>query len=277
MVAVKSRGIKGNPSVSNNNVNSRTFMKPAKILSYCALIAIVTAITTGCSTQQTWSYHPNSYPAAAASTGKKVAVLPFEDDRANKNDNMAMIALLPVLPYGWEDLSTPEGVNQHINSGLWVNFKPTEDFPKAVADDLRNTGLFSDAYFSYQREGSDYAVEGKILSTQYDGKMITYCLGCYGVYLWMVGFPAGVTENDLSVELSLVNSSSNEKVFSKTYTATPRKQTSWIYYMKSDFNYAEMMAEVNSNFCRDIQPIVLNTAKDSASRTGNDGAPIKLP
>jgi hypothetical protein len=226
---------------------------------------MVMAVAAGCSTQRTWVYHPNSYPSPVATTGKKIAVLPFEDGRTNVNHDLAMLGLLPIIPYGWQHLDAPEGVNAHICSGIWINFKPTEDFSKALADDLKNTGLFSDSFFSYQREGSDYAVEGKVLSTRYDGYMITYCLGVYGVYLWFIGLPAGYTENQLSMELTLVNSSTDKPLFSKTYTATPTKDTSWIYDMKSDFNYSEMLQQVNLEFCHDIQTIVLGLAPGSTN------------
>ncbi|HXB60395.1 MAG TPA: hypothetical protein VNU95_12550 [Candidatus Acidoferrales bacterium] len=232
-------------------------MKTTKTFLQITFVGILLAITAGCSTQQTWSYHANSYPAATVNTEKKIAVLPFEDARTNKNVNLALLGLLPIIPCGWENLETPEGVSMHINSGIWVNFKPTEDFPKAVADDLKSTGLFSDAYFSYQRAGSDYAVQGKIISTRYNGYMITYCLGVYGVYLWVIGLPAASTQNQLSVDMSLVNSATDQTLFSKTYTATPRKDISWIYYIKSDFKYSEMLAEVNKQFCQDIEPIIL--------------------
>jgi hypothetical protein len=244
-------------------------MNNTKIILQSLLIGAVVAITAGCSSQKTWVYHANTYPAPAASTGKKVAVLPFEDGRTNINHNEAMLALLPLIPYGWQHLDTPEGISAHIDSGLWLNFKPSEDFPKAVAEDLKNTGLFSDSYFAYQREGSAYAVEGTILNTRYDGYMITYCLGADGVYLWFLGFPAGRTENQMSVDLRLVDSSTGETLFSKTYTAAPKKDVSWIYDIKNDFHYADMMSEINLQFCHDIEPIVLKANKGQQQQSRN--------
>jgi curli biogenesis system outer membrane secretion channel CsgG len=247
-----------------------TTLKPAsskeKIggIMLLAIVAIcVSLLATGCTTQKTWVYHANSYPPAVASTGKKIAVLAFEDGRPNVNQNMWGMYALPLMPFGWQTLDTPEGISRHATTGMWLNFKPTEDFPKAVAEDLRNTGLFSDAFFSYAREGSDYAVEGKILSTAYSGRIISYGLGFYGPDLWIIGFPATWTENDLSLELRLVNSATDETLFSKTYTANPRTNLSWIYYINNDFNYSEMMAEVNKQFCQDIEPIILKAAQQS--------------
>lgn len=241
-------------------------MKKAKIFVQTSLVTLVVALTAGCASQKTWVYHPNSYTPAATNTGKTVAVLPFEDARSNVNHNMWAMSMVPLMPYGWQNLSSPEGIQMHTTSGMWLNYKPTEDFAKALAEDLQNTGLFSDAYFDYRREGSDFAVEGKILNTQYIGRTITYGLSAYGAYLWLVGFPSTWTENQLSLELSLVNSKTDKTLFTKTYTAPPEKRLSWIYVIKNDFEYPDMLREVNKEFCQDIKPVVLEAAKQQQAR-----------
>jgi hypothetical protein len=141
-----------------------------------------------------------------------------------------------------------------------LNYKPTEDFPKALAEDLRNTGLFSEAFFDFRRGNSDFAVSGKILSTSYKGYIISYGLSVYGPLLWIVGFPASTTSNELEIELTLLDSKTEAPLFTKVYNATPQKGVSWLYVMKDDFNYSEMLAEVNKQFCQDIQPYIVNAA-----------------
>ena len=237
-------------------------MKITKILLQSALVGIGIALTAGCSSQKTWVYHANSYPPAAMNTGKKVAVLPFEDARMNINHNLLGLYVIPLMPYGWQELNTPEGIQMHTTTGMWLNYKPTEDFPKALAEDLRSTGLFSDAFFDYRRESSDYAVKGKILDTKYVGRMITYGLSIYGPDLWIVGFPMAWTENNLSLELRLVDSKTDKTLFSKTYNATLQKTLSWLYVIRNDFNYADMLGEVNKQFCHDLEPVVLEAAKE---------------
>lgn len=241
-------------------------MKMTKILLHSSLVVLVIALTAGCASQKTWVYHANSYPPAAMNTGKKVVVLPFEDARENVNHNLSGLYAIPLMPYGWQTLNTPEGIQYHTTTGMWLNYKPTEDFPKALAEDLRNTGLFSDAYFDFRREGSDYAVEGKILSTKYEGRTLSYGLSVYGPDLWLIGFPCAWTENNLSLQLSLVNSRTDKTLFEKTYTAPPEKAFSWIYVIRNDFNYPDMMAEVDKQFCQDISPIVVEAAKQEQAR-----------
>jgi hypothetical protein len=229
------------------------------ILALC--VGLLTLLTAGCSSQKSWVYRANSFGAPAVTSEKKVAVLPFADVRENVNNNFWAMYMIPILPFGWQSYNTPEGSSMHMNSGLWVNYKPSEDFPKALAEDLRNTRLFSDAFFDYRRESGDYAVYGKILNTKYNAKMISYCTSVYCPYLWIVGFPATWTENQLSVELSLVDAKTQKELFAKTYTAEPRSNVSWIYYINNDFNYPDMLQSLNRQFCEDIQPVITGREK----------------
>jgi hypothetical protein len=188
----------------------------------------------------------------------------FEDARENENHNYLVLYAIPLMPFGWQNLNTPELTTYHTTTGVWNNYKPTEDFPKALAEDLRNTHLFADAFFDFRRDTADYAVQGKILSTKYTGRIISYGLSVEGPLLWLIGFPAAWTQNELSIDLTLMDSKTGNILFSKNYTATPCSNMSWLYYMKDDYYYPEMMAEVNKQFCTDIQPIVL---KDSLKAT----------
>ncbi len=236
-------------------------MKITKGLIQAAVLGCAITLTAGCSSQKAWVYKANSYPAATASTGKKVVVTPFTDGRQNENQNDVLMYMIPIVPCGWQHLDVPEGTQSHITSGLWVNYKPTEDYPKALAEDLRSTGLFSEASFDYRKGDSDYVVSGKIINTRYDGYVISYGLSVYGPLLWFVGFPAGSVGNNLSVELSLSDAKTEKPIFSKVYTATPHKGVTWIYVMENDFNYPEMLAEVNKQFCQDMQPALLANTK----------------
>jgi uncharacterized lipoprotein YajG len=84
----------------------KTLNLPIKYLLAC--LAVV--LCTGCATQKTWVYHSNSYTPATRDTGKSVAVLAYEDARENKNVNLVLLYLIPVMPFGWQDLNSPEGI-----------------------------------------------------------------------------------------------------------------------------------------------------------------------
>jgi curli biogenesis system outer membrane secretion channel CsgG len=248
-------------------------MKMSKKSFLVLMAGAVVLAASGCASQKTWVYRTNSFSPGGQTTEKTIAVVAYEDCRENYNNNYLGLYAIPIMPFGWQTLNSPEGITMHTTSGMWLNYKPTEDYPKALAEDLRNTGLFSDAFFDFRKSTSDYAVKGKIISTKYKGTIISYGLSVYGPLLWFVGFPSGTTYNDLSLDLSLVDSKSNKVIFSKTYTATPQSHVCFLYYMPNDFNYPEMLAEINKQFCTDIQPVIVSQTKTQASAVSEKSQP----
>lgn len=196
---------------------------------------------------------------------QKAVVLPFKDLRENVNENKMGLYLIPILPgYGWVNYATPEGMQMHLNSGLWTNYKPTEDFPKALAGEIENTKIFKEIYFDFKKGDADISIEGKIISTYYKVTIISYGLSVYGPVLWFIGLPAGTISNDLSIELNCVDIKSNNVIFSKTYTATQYKKTSWIYALPNDFNYPSMLKDLYKDFIGDLKNQHFNTRDERA-------------
>ena len=80
----------------------------------------------GCSSQKAWKYGPEPFISGVPpQVDKTVVVTPFNDQRINENNNMVAIYLIPLMPFGWQDLNTPEGVQYHLTSGLWI-WRPNE-------------------------------------------------------------------------------------------------------------------------------------------------------
>jgi hypothetical protein len=196
----------------------------------------------GCVTQRAWTYKAEPPVNMKPMINKSVAVSPLTDGRENVNKNMIMMYLIPLMPFGWQDLKTPEGVQAHINSGLWL-FKPSEDFAKAIADELSNSGIFKEAFFTNRPSEGDLIFKGEIKSTDYHGKMITYCLSIYGPDLWFIGFPATYIENILGLSLQLVDPKTNDVLWQGTYEKK-EANTSWIYDLQSDFTYDILLKEI---------------------------------
>jgi len=223
---------------------------------FVTLMVLVAALQlTGCANQQSWVYRPNGYENNSAPVQKTAVVLPFNDERKNDNSNMFMMYLIPLVPFGPQSLEVPEGVPMHITSGLWVNYKPTEDFPKALAEELTNAKMFKETYFDFKQGNADVAIKGKIISTKYNGKIISYGLSAYGIVLWFIGFPATYVTNELSVQLDAVDLKTNTVLMSKAYTATPYETTGWIYLLPSDFKYSSMLQEIYKQFVDDVKKI----------------------
>lgn len=219
------------------------------------LIMLAVLLCSGCATQKSWVYSPNSYEGTRTSKEKTAVILPFKDGRANINSNKILLYLIPLFPFGSADYDIPEGAQMHVNSGLWTNYKPTEDFSKALSEELSNAKLFKEAYFDYKKGTGDIIISGTIISTRYIGKIISYGLSVYGPLLWFFGLPASSVNNDLSIELSCIDAKTDKLLFTKTYTANPYSSIGWIYSLPSDFNYPIMLKNIYRQFVEDIKNI----------------------
>ncbi len=228
-----------------------------KKLSRVILFCLIATVSTGCATQKSWVYKANQYSYPTAKTKKTAVVLPFKDQRNNENVNHIALYLIPLAIYGSANFNAPEGSQMHINSGLWTNYKPTEDYAKALAEELQGTGFFKEAYFDFKTGNADYIIQGTIINTDYKGKLFSYGLSVYGPLLWFIGFPATTVENQLVVEISCTDAATRKVLLSRKYTATPVSRVSWIYKLNNDFNYPEMLKSTNRKFCDDLHPVIL--------------------
>lgn len=222
---------------------------------YLVILSVILSVLflTSCASQKSWVYKPNDYVWKKTTASKKAVVLPFSDQRENMNKNHIFLYMIPLVPWGSADYHIPEGVQVHLNSGLWINYEPKEDFSKALAEELRSTGLFEEAHFDFRKGDADYTIRGKILKTDYEGKLFSYGLSIYGPLLWLIGLPATTTTNELSVKISCTDNKSEEVLFAKTYTADPISHVSWIYCLHEDFVYSEMLKEVFQEFSNDLR------------------------
>lgn len=161
--------------------------------------------------------------------------------------------LVPLLPYGWTTQQIPESEAEHLTSSRWRNYKPVDDYPKALVEDLRNAEIFSEASFASGEGDADYVIQGTIYSTEYTGKLYSYGLGGAGPFLWLFGLPAASASNTLSVELSCTDRKSGRQVLTKRYTPPPYSSTSFLYSKDSDFDFPELLASINQQFAQDLR------------------------
>lgn len=222
-------------------------------------LVIFLVLISGCASQRSWVYRPNIYCQGPTICSKTAVVLPFIDERKNINKNRIALNLIPLMPFGWADYNIPEGQQMHLCSGIWMNYKPTEDFAKALAQELENAHVFSDTYFDFRKRDSDIVIKGEILSTKYKEKMITYGLSVYGPLLWLIGLPSGTASNELSLRLTCLDENSNRILFSREYSAPRYSKVSWIYAVKNDFNYPTMLKDIYAHFVLDLMRSNLRT------------------
>ncbi len=206
------------------------------------LVILALLIMTGCATQRVWTYKADPYVKTEPLVNKSVAVIPLADSRENRNTNMIGFMYIPLMPYGWMDYNTPEGGQMHIASSLWF-FKPSEDIAKAIAEEINNSGIFKEAFFTYRASEAGLTLRGNIKSTYYGGKLYSYGLSVYGADLWFIGFPAGSYDNNLEITLELVDSSTGKILWSETYKKDYGK-VFWVYAPGADFNYDQLLKEI---------------------------------
>lgn len=212
------------------------------LLRLMLIIIVVGFFCSGCSSQRVWTYKAESYVKTEPLVNKTVAVIPLADRRENINKNRGGLGMIPLVPYGWMDMYTPEGAQAHVTSGIWL-FKPNEDLAKAIAEEIHNSGIFKEVFFTNRATEGELVLRGEIKSTYYKGKMYTYGLSVMGVYLWFIGLPAASAQNDLEISLQLEDSATGKILWADTYKKS-QSVTSWIYVMKPDFFYDSLLKEI---------------------------------
>lgn len=218
-----------------------------------AIGLLVALLASACGPQpRVWEYHANAYPPATPTAGRAV-VLPYRDARPDDDGNLIGMYLLPFLPWGWTEQQVPEKEAYHLTSSRWVNHAPADDYPRALLADLRSAGLFSDASFDTNQGDADYVIQGTILGTEYDGKLLSYGIGPAGPILWLFFLPAASASNTLSVELSCTDRRSGRQILTKRYTPAPYVSTSYLYSKESDFEFPALLAGVNREFTDDLR------------------------
>jgi len=205
----------------------------------------------GCSSPRAWTYKSEPFVKETPVINKTVAVPPFSDQRLNENSNAILMYLIPLMPFGWQDFNTPEGANLHCMSGQWI-FRPNEDFAKAVAEELHNSSIFKEVFFTYKPGDGDFILRGKIESTKYNCKLITYGLSVEGPLLWFIGLPSAYVENQLQLNLKLVDQKSDEVIWEKNYLKADDK-VSILYALKSDFLYDSLLKSIMKEALPDLK------------------------
>ena len=216
----------------------KIFIWRVAILS--GLFAIL--VLSGCASQRAWTYNAEPYVKATPILNKSVSVPPLADHRENVNNNFTMMYLIPLMPFGWQDLNTPEGVQMHMNSGLWL-FKPAEDFAKAIAEELNNTSIFKEVFFTYRQSEAELTLKGKIISTKYNGYLFSYGLSVEGPLLHLFCFPSTYVSNELALQLQLVDSKTDKILWDQTFNKEDG-HVSIIYAMQPDFMYDSLLKEI---------------------------------
>jgi len=224
-------------------------------------------VAAGCTVPRTWEYPPVPPGAlldmkAAKPVPVKVAVRPFRDLRGQQAQEECWKVVIPFYPYAEDRYDRPE--NAKATEGVpLIKMTPSQDFARAVADELRNAGLFSSVSFvdGTGSDGADLVLDGTIGSTNWKKGRTTYLLGPVGVIFWILGLPMGENANTIDMDIQLAPASDPSKAAWLFTMQFKDERTVGIYYGReeSNENYAVGVQEM-------LKPALTDLIKIAAER-----------
>ena len=209
-------------------------------------IVALCLVASGCiAEQKVWQYRADRYPASLQPlTQKRLVVPPFKDSRPDSNENAEMFFLIPLMPYGWVDLSFPEAgpSNSFPQPAIFVEriqpqqFKPKDDFARGMVEELRASGLFKEVVFAPRTTEEDLVLYGEVKSSRYYRTLLSYGLSIVAGFPLIFGFPAGTVTNELAIEFHLEDRVTGAVQWRKSYHDS-YKTTYTLYNYPRHFNY----------------------------------------
>lgn len=172
--------------------------------------ALLSLICTGC-TSWTWTYTPNPPTDRSPLLLNSVAVMPFQDARADVEYNKKPLALIPFVIHG-------EAAVEKWEKFVNTPFTPTEELAKALAAELHNKRYFTRAVFSNDGQGAELILHGKLVSTKAAEDMYTYGLSLVGMYLALLSIPTVYWTWDLALEFELEEPLTRTTLWQQTYS-----------------------------------------------------------
>jgi len=222
------------------------------------LIFVLSIVLTGCGTTAKFVYPANAQNLIrlyeTPKYGYSVAVVPFEEARSDKNQSAYWAYLIPLVPYGTNNYERPDAARMFVSINEFT-FNVSEDLAKAAVVSLQKSNLFRNVYFSYggDADKADFILKGVTKSTQYQGKIYSYCLSVYGPLLWFIGLPAGTSQNRLSLDLSLAKTGSNSSVWKYSFDREKSIVQGLYYSMGYDVrNYTTLMEAAMNGAVEDL-------------------------
>jgi hypothetical protein len=174
---------------------------------------LVSTLLAGCSVNARWTY-PLKPPIKVVDPNPpdiKIAALPARDLRGAKNVAVTQVLfLIPLMPFGWIEHQRPEAAREFMSIREFDG-NLVEDIPKAIAQHWREAGISKQVFFDYGllADQADFTLHTTLNKTTYYGRITSYGLSFFGVYLWIFGAPAGSHKVILDIDLELRDKAGN--------------------------------------------------------------------
>ena len=207
-----------------------------------AAAALLATALTGCMDLREWSYQADVRTVRTPVLAKRVVVPPLKDLRLHSNRNGSALCSLfiPLMPYGTAHYNKPELLPLWQWKGL-TPCDPPRDVARAIAEELDNSGLFTQVVFSTNPEEGELVLNGDLITLKDDRWQTSYGLTFFfGNVLYLIGAPMGGTTHELTLKLTLVERDTGKTLWSETFSQRD-PQTEWIYAMKQTLRHPQLL------------------------------------
>lgn len=225
----------------------------------CAL-GLASLLLLGCTHPRAWIYLPHASLGEPPRSTKPLLVPPFVDERRTENTNRVWCFVVPLCPYGWQELDQPERVTSHIHSGVW-QFDPSYDLARALADEVSRAQLFSSVVVRRERDdpGHGFLLQGILVSTRYEATIVSYGLSALGSNLWFLGLPMGSMRETLAFRLRLEDRPSGRVYWERAYRT--QQDDGWVslYALPDDFSYDRLFQALIPTILKDLEQAIKDT------------------
>jgi len=208
-----------------------------------AVVALLAAALMGCMNLRGWSYQADARSARAPVLAKRVVVPPLKDLRPDINSpgiGLACAMFIPLMPYGTAQYNKPELLPILKRKGL-TPCDPPRDVARAIAEELNNSGLFTQVVFSTNPEEGELVLNGDLIALKKDLWCTYYGLTFwFGNLLYLIGAPTGGNTHELTLKLTLVERDTGKTLWSETFSQRDY-QTEWLYALKYTLRHPQLL------------------------------------
>lgn len=220
------------------------------------LLVFLFFFLSACAPVQGWKYTSEPKIYKKQDSNLTVVIPSLRDERINENGEKAsaLLALIPFVPYSTlSEFNIPE-------SSPYLQFRPIEDFPKAITEELSNASIFKEVYYSDRTKEADLILVGTLKESRLKKSWTFYGLSLPGDLLWLFGAPVGWTNNDITIEFKLMDQE-YKTLFEKTYSANIEFNNGYWTNPHEIFRFEEGLKKISLELIEDIKMIVKRLPK----------------
>jgi len=226
-------------------------------MKHLLYLVLAPLLLSGCSSVQTWKYTSEPKIYKEQDSNLSIAVPSLRDERPNSNSENVfgfLGAAIPLVPYGTViDFNVPEG-------SRFFQFKPTEDFSKAITEELNNASIFKEVYYSDRTKDADLILIGTLKESRLKKSFTFYGLSFLGDLLWLFGAPVGWTNNDITIEYKLIDQK-YRTYFEKAYSANIEFYNRYWTNPHEIFRVEEAIKKISLELVNDMKNIAIKLPK----------------